>query len=167
MKKVQFKIEHIALQPADPIRAMRLLKKLGLTEWVNDEMTLFGSVWQKRDVVGVVDLDFNYQADCDRKNADGTRRPIELEIMNCSKGPNWMDGNGGDFISHFGMQVTLEEFYEFEKIFASEGVAIAQNTVTIAHKNEHIRDSRRYKKVTFDTRSIIGVDLEFNVLLSI
>lgn len=165
MPQVQFKIEHIALQPRDPVRALRLLKKLGLTEWANDVMTVFGGVWGKKDAVGVVNLDFNYQADCERTFPDGRRRPIELEIMNCSKGDNWMDGDDGNFVSHFGMQVTQEQFKEFEAIFESEGIQIAQYVVTIAHKNPHVSESRRYKKVVFDTRKILGVDLEFNVLI--
>ena len=163
----QFKIEHIALQPKLPMRARQLLKKLGLTDWVNDEMSVYGRVWSNEHEQGKVDLDFNYQADCDRTNDKGDRRPLELEIMTCTEGANWMGDDEGNFISHFGMQVTHEQLEEVEAIMSVEGIQIAQSVITLAHKNPHIKDSRRYKKVIFDTRSILGVDLEFNVLLSI
>src|ERR1700730_12836637 len=116
----QFKIEHIALQPRDPDKALRLLEALGLTDWINDEMTVYGRVWDSESRMGKVDLEFNYQADCDRKADNGARRPIELEIMTCTSGVNWMSHNEGNFISHFGMQVTHEQLEEVTDIMIDE-----------------------------------------------
>jgi hypothetical protein len=160
-----FKIEHIALQPPSIERAQRLLKKLGLDQWISDEMEVYGEVWGKDNQQAAVAIDFNYQSDCDRLSDTGVRRPIELEVMATMSGPNWMDGTFEPFISHFGMQVTHEQLKEVHDIMSSEGIKVAQNVVTLSHKNSHVQESRRYKKVIFDTRGVLGVDLEFNVLL--
>lgn len=165
----QFKIEHIALQPHSPDRARNLLEDLGLGGWIGDTMTVFGDVWANRSQVAKTHLEFNYEADCDRTNPDGSRRPIELEIMSGCEGPNWMDGHftSGSFISHFGMQVTNDQLFDVHNIMSEHCIEVAQDVVTIQHENSHIKDERRYHKVIFNTRPVLGVDLEFNVLIPI
>jgi hypothetical protein len=164
--KLQFKIEHIAINPTNPEKAKSLLIKLGLEDWIHDHVVNSGLVFGEGPNLSHLDLGFNYQAHPQRPFPDGSMRPLELEIMKYADGPNWMQRRA-DSVSHFGMHVTEDELVEYAKVFLEEGIAIAQETYTKSHQNPHIQNSRRYHYRIYDTHSILGVDLEFIVLCPI
>lgn len=181
----KFRVEQIAITPKDTVRAKRLLAGLGLTEWFRDTVTAEGNVQVKKShrvftglgvlelgnpgtlestelVKGVneANLQFNYQAGNGSDGAAG--KPLELEILQYTEGPNWVQ-DLGPVVSHLGMHCTAEELLEFRDFFASEGVQVAQEVETLAHTNPNIAGKRTYNYVIFDTRSILGVDLKFIV----
>lgn len=169
----KFKIEQIALSIPDAARAQAFLEKIGLTEWFHDHVVATGEVFPGtvagagRTVSNEADLRFNYQAG--NGSDEGAGKPLELEILDYTKGTNWIDVNidnewaNQDQVSHLGMHVTAKELDEWYKFFADEGIRIAQVVNTDSHTNPVIKDSRRYTYAIFDTRGIIGVDLKFIV----
>ena len=172
-----FKIEQVALFTANSENAQRLLAALGLTDWHRDHVVAKGKVFGVRGE-NEADLSFNYQAGNGEFVKDGDEvsprgyKPLELEVLDYTKGPNWMHYNKTvgivsdcGAVSHLGMHVTHEELAEFDAIFAEHGIGIAQAVETQSHTNPAIKDSRRYKYVIYDTRPIIGVDLKFIVRL--
>ena len=171
----QFKIEQVALYPVNPVKARSLLSDLGLSSWVHDTVVAAGEVFGEA-VENEANLSFNYQAGNGEfvKEADGLElapagfKPLELEVLHYAEGPNWMDhrvSHHDSAVSHLGMHVTEEQLQEFDAVFRSHDIGIAQRVVTQSHTNEAIKDSRRYKYVIYDTHSIIGVDLKFIVRL--
>jgi hypothetical protein len=174
----QFKIEQIALYPNNSERARTFLAKLGLSEWFHDTVVARGSVFTEKDCENTAHLAFNYQAgngefvkDGDEVNPQGYK-PLELEVLDYREGENWMDvmTDSGEVgwpgaVSHLGMHVTEEQLVEFDLVMREENIEIAQSVHTQSHTNPAIKDSRRYKYVIYDTRSLIGVDLKFIVRL--
>lgn len=169
-----FKIEQIALHiPLSTNRdqAMRILSVLGMTDWVFDKVTAEGSVFDSEPGVNEAELRFNYQSG---NGADGDAgKPLELEIIHYTAGHNWLHWRdsgvpfGDSEVSHIGMHCTAEELEQYREFFKSEGIRVAQDVLTKAHTNDHIKDSRRYNYVIFDTHKVIGVDLKFIVRIDI
>jgi hypothetical protein len=162
----RFQIEQIALVVADTPAAKALLSKLGLNDWVVDTVVAKGEVFGDTDE-NTANLHFNYQAgNGGDHHAD---KPLELEVLEYTKGPNWMELNESarNSVSHLGMHVTAAELQEYRLFFHEQEIAVAQEVVTQSHTNAHIADSRRYNYVIFDTRDLIGVDLKFIVRLNV
>lgn len=163
MKKLQFRIEQIALAPVDHERGVRLLSDLGLTEWFKDNVVADGHVYGVPGANSAL-LQFNYQAG---NGNDPAGKPLELEVLKYVDGNNWLRHRPNNTTSHLGMHVTAEELAEFRAYFNREGIPVAQEVFTQAHTNPNIRDERRYNYVIFDTHQIIGVDLKFIVRLNL
>lgn len=172
-----FKIEQIALSIPGAQRAQNFLAKIGLTEWFHDHVVATGRVFevdvfkgQRGDCTNEADLRFNYQAG--NGTDGGAGKPLELEILDYTKGCNWIHENieyidaHDNQVSHLGMHVTAAELAEWRKFFKEEGIQVAQEVVTDSHTNPNIAGQRRYNYVIFDTREIIGVDLKFIVRLN-
>lgn len=162
----RFQIQQIALVTFQTPQAKELLSALGLDEWIVDTVVAEGQVFGE-DGSNVANLHFNYQAG---SGADaGAAKPLELEILEYTQGPNWMAENASDMnsVSHLGMHVTAAELVQFREFFAARQIDVAQEVVTQSHTNEYIKDSRRYNYVIFNTRDIIGVDLKFIVRLNV
>lgn len=153
---LKFKVEQIALYPKSPVLAQKFLAAVGLTEWVHDHVVangyVHGNFGQNQ-----ADLAFNYEATADK--------PLELEVLHYTQGPNWMAANPkrGATVSHLGMHVTAQELLAWTALMKEQGVSIAQTVFTESHTNAHIAHTRRYNYVIFDTFEIIGVDLKFIV----
>ena len=168
MNKLQFKIEQIALCPRHPERAIALLSKLGLEDWARDHVVASGQVFGAGGT-NEADLAFNYQSDRNISNHGEVHAPmgaLELEVLNYTNGNNWM-AHRPRRASHLGMHVTADQLAEFRAFFDSEGIAVAQEVFTDSHTNPHIKDSRRYNYVIFDTFEILGIDLKFIVRINI
>jgi hypothetical protein len=171
MGNICFKVEQIALYPVNSIRARDFLSRLGLNEWHHDQVTARGEVFGESGE-NQAHLAFNYQAG---NGNDPAGKPLELEVLDYTDGPNWMDVSmdGGETspicgaVSHLGMHVTEEELQGFDAIMREYDINIAQRVRTKAHTNPAIKDSRRYMYVIYDTRALIGVDLKFIVRLPV
>ena len=151
---MQFKIEQIALVPKDPAKAIQLLSEMGLSEWARDHVCAAGKV-RGEDGANEADLAFNYQATTDGK-------PLELEVLDYTTGPNWMQIYQPS-ASHLGMHCTEEELAEWTAFFTSRGISIAQSVRTSSHTNPVIAGKRFYTYVIFHTRPILGIDTKFIV----
>lgn len=175
----KFKIEQIALSIPDAKRAQEFLSKIGLSEWFHDHVVATGEVFPNSvgdargydvELTNEADLRYNYQAGNGSDQA--ANKPLELEILDYTKGRNWIEENVDyghsheDQVSHLGMHVTEEELVEWRKFFEEEDVLLAQSVITDSHTNPHIAGKRRYKYEIYDTRGIIGVDLKFIVRLN-
>lgn len=173
----KFRIEQIALSIPNPVRAQEFLAKIGLTEWFKDHVCATGDVFKECDYRGFTvpqsneaDLRFNYQAG--NGNDAGADKPLELEILDYTSGPNWIEENieydeaSPNQVSHLGMHVTAAELVEWDELFKAEGILVAQRVITDSHTNPHIAGKRRYNYTIYDTRDIIGVDLKFIVRLN-
>jgi hypothetical protein len=153
---MKFFIEQIALCPPNPDRARALLAELGLTEWVHDHVNASGAVFGTPGR-NAADLSFNYE------NTRPEGKPLELEVLHYTSGPNWMAGMGAA-VSHLGMHCTAEELEAFRRKFAAMSVKVAQEVFTESHTNPFLlKTGRKYQYVIFDTRAILGVDLKFIV----
>jgi len=162
----KFQIEQIAVVVADTPRAIELLSALGLDQWVSDRVIAKGEVFGE-DGESTAELHFNYQAgNGGDHHAD---KPLELEVLDYTDGPNWMQDNESarNSVSHIGMHCTSAELSQYRVFFRERDIAVAQEVVTQSHTNKYIADSRRYNYVIFDTRDIIGVDLKFIVRLGV
>ncbi len=153
---MKFFIEQIALCPPNPVAAINLLKRLGLDEWVEDHVVAGGRVFDQPGK-NEADLAFNYQ----NTRPDG--KPLELEVLHYTSGPNWMAGRQ-PMVSHLGMHCTSEELDEFRRKFQALGIGVSQEVFTESHTNPYLLEvKRKYQYVIFDTRRILGVDLKFIV----
>lgn len=153
---MKFFIEQIALCPPNPAAAINLLKQLGLDEWVKDHVVAGGKVYGEPGK-NEADLAFNYQ------NTRPEGKPLELEVLHYTTGPNWMAGRP-PMVSHLGMHCTDEELEKFRRRFADMGIRVAQEVFTESHTNPFLLEQKRkYQYVIFDTRDILGTDLKFIV----
>lgn len=157
LKPLAFRIEQLALYPTDPQLARDFLTQLGAGEWANDLVHARGEVFSQP-TRNAAELSFEYNL---------MRGASELEVLNYTSGPNWMDVRDADphRVSHLGMHCTEEELVRWREKFAALGVPVAQEVVTDTHTNPVIAGKRRYNYVIFDTYSILGVDLKFIVRL--
>lgn len=164
----RFQIQQIALVVCSTSMAFELLTDLGLDHWIKDTVVAKGKVFGAPGE-NVANLSFNYQAGSGNDETAEVHKPLELEILDYTDGPNWMDENGSDLdsVSHLGMHVTQEQLGQYRLYFESKGIEVAQEVITQSHTNDYIKDSRRYNYVIFDTRDIIGVDLKFIVRLNL
>lgn len=153
---MKFFIEQIALCPPNPAAAINLLKQLGLDDWVKDHVVAGGRVYGEPGK-NEADLAFNYQ------NTRPEGKPLELEVLHYTTGPNWMAGRP-PMVSHLGMHCTAEELEKFRRRFADMGIRVAQEVFTESHTNPFLLEQKRkYQYVIFDTRDILGTDLKFIV----
>lgn len=153
---MKFFIEQIALCPPNPAAAINLLKQLGLDDWVHDHVIAGGKVFGETGK-NEADLAFNYQ------NTRPENKPLELEVLHYTSGPNWMAGRP-PMVSHLGMHCTAEELDTFRRKFANMGIKVAQEVFTESHTNPYLLEvKRKYQYVIFDTRDILGTDLKFIV----
>lgn len=153
---MKFFIEQIALCPPNPAAAINLLKQLGLDDWVKDHVVAGGRVYGEPGK-NEADLAFNYQ------NTRPEGKPLELEVLHYTTGPNWMAGRP-PMVSHLGMHCTDEELEKFRRRFADMGIRVAQEVFTESHTNPFLLEQKRkYQYVIFDTRDILGTDLKFIV----
>lgn len=152
---MKFKIEQLALNPADAGDAFRLMNLLGLTDWSHDMASAAGAVFGKSGS-NVASLSFNHETE-----------KLELEILNYREGENWLaapnNNNDLSIASHIGMHCSAEELEQWRAKFTAFGVKVAQEVVTTNHTNPNVPEGRRYKYVIFDTRDIIGLDVKFIV----
>ncbi len=151
---MKFFIEQIALCPPNPEKAIALLSEIGLDTWITDHVSAGGRVFGQ---VGgnEADLAFNYQ------NTRDGGKPIELEVLHYTSGPNWMAGRP-PMASHLGMHCNAEELETFRRKFQAMGIGVAQEVFTHSHTNPYlIETGRKYQYVIFDTRDILGIDLKF------
>lgn len=149
---MNFRIEQIALCPADPQAAIELLTAMGAEEWARDHVVASGRVFGQGGE-NEADLAFNYEL------PGGAR---ELEVLHYTSGRNWMDAHPPS-VSHLGMHCTAEELHEWREFFAARGISVAQEVMTQEHSNPAIADKRWYNYVIFDTRDVLGVDIKFIV----
>lgn len=151
-KKMNFRIEQVALCPANPAAAIELLTAMGAEEWARDhvraEGRVFGDPGQNE-----ADLAFNYDM------LHGAR---ELEVLHYTNGPNWMDLRVSS-VSHLGMHCSAAELADWREFFAERGISVAQEVMTQSHTNPTIAGERWYNYVIFDTNDILGVDVKFIV----
>jgi hypothetical protein len=149
---MKFRIEQLAVICKDTARAKRFLEKIGVGEWVEDHVIANGKVFGTEGR-NEADLSFAYDIFAGK----------EFEVLNYTKGDNWMDTSirGRDSVSHLGMHVTSEELAAWRAFMAAEGVLVAQEVLTESHTNPVIAGKRSYEYVIFDTKEIIGVDLKF------
>lgn len=148
-----FKIEQVALCPADPAAAIELLTAMGAGAWAKDHVTAEGSVFGDHGRENSAELAFEY---------DMLKGANELEVLHYTSGANWMAAHGPS-VSHLGMHCSAEELAEWRTFFAARGIGVAQEVNTQLHTNPVIANSRRYTYVIFDTRAILGTDVKFIV----
>lgn len=148
-----FKIEQVALCPADAGAALELLEAMGLTDWVGDHVVAEGAVFGVH-TTNEANLHFNYQG------LDGAG---ELEVLNYTKGANWMAASRGPRVSHIGMHCTESELLDWRRFFHARNIGVAQEVFTVSHTNPHIAGNRTYHYTIFDTHPILGVDVKFIV----
>lgn len=151
---MKFIIEQIAIVPRDPAKAIALLTEMGLAEWARDHVVAEGSV---RGVPGTneADLCFNY-------DAAPQIGKLEFEVLNYTKGANWMEIYEPS-ASHLGMHCSEEELDKWFTFFTSRGIPVAQEVFTKSHTNPVIAGKRQYRYVIFHTRPVLGIDCKFIV----
>jgi len=150
---MQFKIEQVALFPADPAAAIELLTAMGLGAWARDNVLAEGKVFGDR-ALSQGALAFNYEASSDKA--------LELEVLNYVVGDHWMSGREPS-VSHLGMHCSAEDLEKWRTFFAERKIKVAQEVNTIRHTNPVIAGKRFYTYCIFDTRRILGVDVKFIV----
>ena len=153
---LKFKVEQLALYPADPEAAMELLTAIGAGDWAKDHVVARGEVFGE---AGENDANLNFEYDM-------LQGANELEVLQYTKGPNWMDlrpNADPHRVSHLGMHCTGVELEGWREFFDGRGILVAQEVVTKSHTNPHIAGKRWYNYVIFDTHAILGVDLKFIV----
>ena len=155
---MKFKIEQIAICPKDPIAAKKLLSEIGAVDWSEDHVVATGKVFGEQGT-NEADLSFNYEI------FDGK----EFEILNYTKGNNWIDSSGRterNVVSHLGMHCSAEELEKWKEFFHQRAIEISQEVFTDSHTNPVIAGKRSYNYVIFNTRPILGVDLKFIVRIN-
>ncbi len=161
---MKFMIEQIAICPADPSAAKRLLEDMGAGEWAEDHVVAEGEVFGSPGR-NEADLSFNYDL------VGGN----EFEVLHYTTGINWMDDreSKSDFpratnsVSHLGMHCTSEELDGWREFFKEREIYVAQEVMTESHTNPVIAGKRSYNYVIFDTKEILGVDLKFIVRINL
>lgn len=148
-----FRIEQVALCPPDPAKAKQLLTDMGAGDlWVEDHVTAVGEV-HGVNAQNEADLSFNYST---------LSHANELEVLNYTQGPNWMDDKASlPRVSHFGMHCEESDIDYWRSFFAARGIVVAQEVYTRAHTNPAIAGRRQYHYIIFDTYWILGVDIKF------
>lgn len=159
MTTPKFKIEQIAICPADPEKAIKLLTEMGAGEWARDIVVATGDVHPTSDFsnpkTNVANLAFDYEL-------GAVGKPVEFEVLHYAAGQNWMAAHDPS-VSHLGMHCTTVELSEWKRFFSARGIKIAQEVKTQSHSNPVIAGKRWYHYCIFDTREILGVDIKFIV----
>ena len=154
----KFFIEQVALCPANPQAARKLLEAIGAVEWHEDHVVADGVVFGEAGT-NEANLSFNY---------DMLKQANELEILDYTKGNDWMQhGTRPNSVSHLGMHCSAEELLKWHKFFAERQIKVAQEVFTQSHTNPVINGKRKYNYAIFDTKEILGVDLKFIVRIDL
>lgn len=152
----KFKIEQLAINPRNPETAKMLLQAMGVDEWTEDTVTAGGHVLvsqdEKVDATNTANLSFNYDL-----------FPGEFEVLEYTKGENWLQEWGASLVSHIGMHCTEEELWEWKEFFGRRYIPIVQEVWTMEHSNPAIKDMRKYHYCIFGTRDVLGCDVKFIV----
>lgn len=150
---MKFQIEQVAICPADPEAAIKLLKEMGAEEWIEDLVIADGKVFQDPSS-NTAHLRFNYEMFSGK----------EFEVLEYKSGSAWTDApSRHNSVCHFGMHCSKEELVEWRKFFRDRRINVAQEVNTLSHNNPHIAGKRFYNYVIFDTKHILGVDVKFIV----
>ena len=157
---MKFKIEQIAICPAFPDKAKKLLNEMGAGEWAEDHVVAEGEVFGSPHR-NEANLSFNYDL------VGGN----EFEVLHYTNGNNWMGDREAkkdwprkvNSVSHLGMHCTADELVEWRHFFKQRSILVAQEVVTESHTNPVIAGKRTYNYVIFDTKEILGVDVKFIV----
>ena len=167
---MKFKIEQLAIRPKNTEEAFQLLSDMGITEWIGDKVTAFGSCFGEA-VENNANLSFNYQiapAGVEFEVLEYNKKKFNPEADNwtSSTETNWCDKSCGDesIVSHVGMHCTKAELYEWRQFFALRKIPIAQEVFTSNHTNPN--NKNKYNYVIFATRDILGFDIKFIVRLN-
>lgn len=153
---LKFKIEQVAIYPADPVAAKKLLSEMGCGDWSDDIVVADGSVFGQEGR-NYANLSFEYSL---------LQPANEFEILEYVSGANWMDcrsNSDPNRVSHFGMHCTEQELVYWREFFERREIKVAQEVKTLSHNNPAIKGKRWYQYVIFDTFPILGVDLKFIV----
>lgn len=152
----QFKIGQLALalplNAEDHTLALKFLAACGIRGWVEDTVCAQGTV-NGCNARNTAKLRFNYD----------TFLGNELELLNYTQGPSWLNELSLPTVSHIGMHCTEPELLKWRQLMADFRIEVAQEVWTESHTNPRIRDCRRYHYVIFSTRELIGVDMKFIV----
>jgi hypothetical protein len=150
---MKFIVEQLAICPANPEAAIKLLTEMGAAEWARDHVVAAGDVYGEAGR-NEADLAFNY---------DLLRGP-EFEVLHYTRGHNWMnEPSRVNSVSHIGMHCSEEELEAWRKFFADRKIPVAQEVFTESHTNPVIAGKRWYRYVIFSTKQILGVDCKFIV----
>lgn len=160
---LKFHVEQIAIVPSDPQKAIALLSEMGLSEWAKDHVKARGVV-RGTEGGNAADLAFNYQATRGLPASEfgDAPKPLELEVLNYTSGPNWMEEYAPS-ASHLGMHCSAEELAQWHDFFTSRGIPVAQQVNTESHTNPVIAGKRFYTYTIYHTRPILGIDVKFIV----
>lgn len=150
---MRFFIEQVAICPADPVAAKKLLEDIAGVEWAEDHVVAEGKVYGAP-ARNEANLSFTYSI----------LQGKEFEVLDYTDGPNWIgEGSKYNSVSHFGMHCSEMELGMWRDFFSARGIGIAQEVHTLSHTNPVIAGKRTYQYVIFNTRHILGVDLKFIV----
>lgn len=153
---MKFTIEQIAICPANPVAAKKLLTEIGAVEWHEDHVVANGAVYGEEGR-NEADLSFNYDIFAGK----------EFEVLHYSHGDNWMNRpDRMNSVSHLGMHCSADDLLKWRAFFAERGISVAQEVFTESHTNPVIAGKRSYNYVIFDTKYILGVDLKFIVRIN-
>lgn len=154
---MKFQIQQIALaiNRARETEALALLKAIGIEDWVSDTAHAKGKVLGELAAANEAKLMFNYTALGDAR---------ELELLQYTRGANWLMHEAQPRASHFGMHVTEEELTQWRALLAVEHkLPLVQEVFTQSHSNPEIAGKRWYHYAIFGARHLIGIDLKFIV----
>lgn len=152
----RFFIEQIAICPPNAEAARELMSAIGAHQWHLDHVTGQAFVFGEHEADSQANLQFNYELG----REDG--KPLEFEILEYTKGSNWMD-DVPSRVSHLGMHCSMDELDSWIDFFQSRRIQVAQMLNTETHTNPAIAGKRQYTYAIFNTYPILGVDLKFIV----
>lgn len=145
MTPFPFKFDQLALV-AGSMAQQRALTRAGA--WTPDNVTTIGRNAVGKTIENKALLLFNYDL-----------WPCEYEVLFYMSGDNWHEQRPDlpyPRLSHYGVHV--KDAGEIDA--AQKRWPVLQYSLTTAHSNPVIADSRRYKYVIFDTRAELGADLK-------
>ncbi len=151
---MNFLIEQIAICPKDPKAAIELLTAMGAVDWLHDHVHATGKV---NGISGSNEADSSFNDNLTSSSRHPSTRLLELEVLNYTKGPNWMaDPERANSISHLGMYVSENALVKWRAFFSNRDIKIAQEVQT----TNHTRSTGFYFNIVFDTKAILGFDIK-------
>lgn len=169
----KIKIDQVAIATLDSEKLVNTFKKMGLTDWIHDEVVAIGDVRDDVNCTNSAKLNFNYQMG------------IEFEILEYIGGKSWHDEvrkleGGANFLSHIGFHIHDQKeviagageitipaediLQELKEKIIKAGYKIVQEVWTDSHTNQYLIDQKRkYHYVIFDTREELGFDIKLIV----
>lgn len=150
---MKFKVEQIAITPANTPEAMKLLEAMGAKEWTEDIVHGTGTV-NGIPADNKAHLRFNYEI-----------APCEFEVLNYKEGNNWLAHRPHpeeSAVSHLSMHCTAEEAEQWKMFFVQHNIPLVQELATQSHSNEAVGE-RRWNYYIFGTRPLLGLDIKIIV----